>query len=128
MMIRQFRYPLAQIFWEIPAGKIDAGEDEDTTARRELREETGVVTNDFAYIGHFYPGIGYSDEVIHIYTAWNLASTSQNMDKDEFVTRTRIPFSEAINMVHSGEITDGKTIVCLLRTWEWWAEKGSFKL
>lgn len=128
MMIHQFRYPLAQVFWEIPAGKIDAGEAEDSTALRELREETGVVTNDFAYIGHFYPGIGYSDEVIHIYTAWNLATDAQNMDNDEFVTRARIPFTEAINMVHSGEINDGKTIICLLRAWEWWAKKGPFKL
>ncbi|HBQ60445.1 MAG TPA: NUDIX domain-containing protein, partial [Balneolaceae bacterium] len=59
MMLRQFRYPMSQIFWEVPAGKIDSGEPEDETALRELQEEAGVATNDFAYVGHFYPGIGY---------------------------------------------------------------------
>lgn len=122
MMIRQFRYPMRQIFWEVPAGKIDPGEAQDKTAFRELREEAGVVTSDFAYVGHFYPGIGYSDEIIHIYTAWNLKSTPQAVDDDEFVTKERISFKEALNMVHSGEINDGKTVICLLRAWHWWQE------
>ncbi|MFD2531108.1 NUDIX domain-containing protein [Gracilimonas halophila] len=128
MMIRQFRYPMAQIFWEVPAGKIDAGEPQDKTAMRELEEEAGVATGDFGYVGHFYPGIGYSDEVIHIYTAWNLDSVPQKVDDDEFVTKERIPFKEAVNMVHTGEINDGKTVICLLRAWEWWKESGPFKL
>lgn len=124
LMIRQFRYPMRQIFWEIPAGKIDTCEPEDQTALRELREEAGVATSDFAYVGHFYPGIGYTDEIIHIYTAWNLESVAQQVDDDEFVTRERIPFKEAIEMVHSGEINDGKTVICLLRAWEWWNKNG----
>lgn len=128
MMIRQFRYPMGQIFWEVPAGKIDAGEPEDQTAVRELREEAGVSTSDYTYIGHFYPGIGYSDEIIHIYAAWNLQSVPQQVDEDEFVTRQRIPFKEAVDMVHSGEINDGKTVICLLRAWEWWKKNGPFKL
>lgn len=124
LMVRQFRYPMRQIFWEVPAGKIDAGEPEDETALRELREEAGVATHDFAYVGHFYPGIGYTDEIIHIYTAWNLESVAQQVDDDEFVTKERIPFKEAIEMVHSGEINDGKTMICLLRAWEWWEKNG----
>ncbi len=128
MMLRQFRYPMAQIFWEVPAGKIDAGEPEDQTALRELQEEAGVATRDFAYVGHFYPGIGYSDEIIHIYTAWNLESVSQKVDDDEFVTRQRIPFKEAIEMVHTGEINDGKTVICLLRAWHWWQQNNPLSL
>ena len=128
MMLRQFRYPMSQIFWEVPAGKIDSGEPEDETALRELQEEAGVATNDFAYVGHFYPGIGYSDEVIHIYVAWNLESVPQQVDEDEFVTRHRIPFSEAVDMVHTGEINDGKTVICLLRAWEWWKQNEPFEL
>ncbi|MEX2363929.1 MAG: NUDIX hydrolase [Balneolaceae bacterium] len=128
MMLRQFRYPMAQIFWEVPAGKIDQGEPLDKTALRELQEEAGVATKDFAYVGHFYPGIGYSDEVIHIYTAWNLEQVIQNMDADEFVTRERLPFKKAVEMVHAGEINDGKTVVCLLRAWEWWKKNGAFKV
>lgn len=128
VLLRQFRYPPNQIFWEVPAGKIDLGENEDSTAERELEEEAGVIASNYAYVGHFYPGIGYSDEVIHIYTAWNLELTNQNVDADEFVTKETVPFSKAIEMVHSGEINDGKTVICLLRAWNWWKETGPFEL
>lgn len=128
LMIRQFRYPMRQVFWEVPAGKIDPGEKQDDTALRELREEAGITTRDHAYIGHFYPGIGYSDELIHIYTAWNLSSVPQQVDEDEFVSRERIPFKEAVDMVHSGQISDGKTVICLLRAWNWWQKQGPFTL
>lgn len=120
MLIKQFRYPMSQIFWEVPAGKIDQGETHDKTAFRELEEEAGLSSQSFAYVGHFYPGIGYSDEVIHIYIAWNLETVEQNTDEDEFVVKVRLPFEEAIQMVHSGEINDGKTVICLLRAWYWW--------
>lgn len=120
MLIRQYRYPMGQIFWEVPAGKIDKNEIQDITARRELEEEAGLKTGDLEYVGHFYPGIGYSDEIIHIYLAWNLISVEQKMDEDEFVLKVRVPFKEAIRMVHSGEINDGKTVICLLRAWEHW--------
>ena len=123
MLIRQFRYPMRQIFWEVPAGKIDPGEDQDSTAFRELKEEAGLLAEEYQYIGHFYPGIGYSDEVIHIYLAWNLETVEQNTDEDEFVLKERLPFEEAIRMVHSGEINDGKTVICLLRAWEWWKNR-----
>lgn len=123
MLIRQFRYPMAQIFWEVPAGKIDPGEDQDSTAFRELEEEAGLRAEKYEYVGHFYPGIGYSDELIHIYLAWGLTSVSQNMDEDEFVIKERIPFQKAVQMVHSGEINDGKTVICLLRAWEVWEKK-----
>jgi len=126
MMVRQFRYPMAQIFYEVPAGKIDPDENADSTAKRELREEAGLECQSFAYVGHFYPGIGYSDEIIHCYAAWNIASFDQQVDMDEFVITERLPFTEAIEMVHSGEITDGKTVIALLRTWHWWQQNGPF--
>ncbi|RNC82997.1 MAG: NUDIX hydrolase [Balneola sp.] len=117
MLIKQFRYPMSQIFWEVPAGKIDTGEPQDITATRELREEAGLKAEKLEYVGHFYPGIGYSDEVIHIYLAYGLSITDKETDEDEFVLSTRIPFEEAVKMVHSGEINDGKTVICLLRAW-----------
>lgn len=123
MLIKQFRYPMAQIFWEVPAGKIDAGEPQDRTALRELEEEAGLQTQDFEYIGHYYPAIAYTDEVIHVYTAWNLTVVAQKTDDDEFVIRVRLPFIEAVNMVHSGEINDGKTIICLLKAWHWYQQR-----
>ena len=123
MLIKQFRYPMSQIFWEVPAGKIDPGEPQDKTAFRELEEEAGLLADDFEYIGHYYPAIAYTDEIIHVYTAWNLETVDQKTDEDEFVIRVRVPFKEAVNMVHSGEINDGKTIICLLKAWHWYLER-----
>lgn len=123
MLIRQFRYPMQQVFWEVPAGKIDSGEPQNETAFRELKEETGLMAESFEYIGHFYPGIGYTDEVIHIYIAWGLQTSQQDMDEDEFLLKEKVPFKQAIEMVHSGEINDGKTVICLLRAWEWWKSR-----
>lgn len=128
MLVRQFRYPMSQVFYEAPAGKIDPDEDADSTAQRELREEAGLSCQNFEYIGHLYPGIGYSDEIIHIYTAWNIASSNQEteVEDDEFVIKERLPFSEAVEMVHSGEISDGKTMITVLRAWHWWQNEGPF--
>jgi ADP-ribose pyrophosphatase len=128
MLVRQFRYPVSQIFYEVPAGKIDPDEDADTTAERELNEEAGLVCQQFQYIGHFYPGIGYSDEIIHIYAAWGIDSSDQQTDDDEFLLKERLPFDEAIEMVHTGEISDGKTVISLLRTWHWWQKEGPFEV
>lgn len=128
MLVRQFRYPMAQIFWEVPAGKIDPDEDADSTARRELKEEAGLSCQGYHYIGHFYPGIGYSDEIIHLYTAWDIESFEQKVDEDEFLIKERLPFAEAVQMVHSGEISDGKTMVTLLRAWHWWQNEGPFSV
>lgn len=115
MLIDQFRYPPKELFMEVPAGKIDQGETVDRTAERELLEETGLIADSLINIGHFYPAIGYANEIIHIYVAQGLSQTNENTDEDEFVQQRRIPFQKAIEMVHSGEINDGKTICCLLR-------------
>ncbi len=126
MLVKQFRYPMSQIFYEVPAGKIDPDETADSTAERELQEEAGLSCENYQYIGHYYPGIGYSDEIIHLYTAWNITSFEQQVDDDEFVLKKRLPFKAAVDMVHRGEISDGKTMVALLRAWHWWQNKGPF--
>jgi ADP-ribose pyrophosphatase len=123
ILLRQFRYPVKQIFLEVPAGKIDQPEPPDLTATRELEEETGVRCDELHYIGHFYPGIGYADEVIHIYAATSLSDSPAHTDPDEFVEPFRIPFTEALEMVHNGIINDGKTVICLLRTWHWYQQR-----
>lgn len=128
MLVKQFRYPMGQIFYEVPAGKIDPAETPADTAMRELREEAGLVCRDVRYIGHFYPGIGYTDEVIHLYVAWNIESFEQNVDDDEFLLKERLPFKDALERVHSGEISDGKTMIALLRAWHWWKQQGPFEL
>ena len=115
VLIQQFRYPVQQLFWEVPAGKIDPSEDPLSTASRELGEETGYSAEKWTYIGHFYPAVGYADEIIHIYLAEGLIQGEQNMDKDEFLSVYRVPFEEALSMIDSGEINDAKTISSIIR-------------
>ncbi len=128
MLVQQFRYPAGQIFYEVPAGKIDPGESQERTARRELLEESGLFALNLEYAGHFYPGIGYSDEIIHIYVAWGLTSEKQNVDEDEFLINYRIDFAEGVEMINRGEISDGKTICSLLMAREWWIKNEPFRV
>jgi len=113
LLLRQFRYAPARMFWEVPAGKRDAGEHPDTTAHRELLEETGLMSDELVQIGHFYPAIGFADEIIYVYLARNLTVSTSKMDDDEFVESVRLPASTVYNMLDNGEIEDGKTIISL---------------
>lgn len=128
MLVRQFRYPLKRTFYEVPAGKIDPGEPPYTTAVRELEEETGLRAERCEKVGHFHPVIGYSDEIIHSYVAWDLTRHSINSDSDEFLEPHRVPVSRAFSMIRTGEITDGKTICALMQTKMWWEENHPFDL
>ncbi|MEX1012032.1 MAG: NUDIX hydrolase [Balneolaceae bacterium] len=126
MLIRQYRYPTGQIHLEVPAGKIDPGEPPLETAIRETEEETGLRVGDIAYAGHFYPCIGYADEIIHIYVAWDLDQIGSNRDDDEFLLTERVPYHTALDMIASGEINDGKTITSLVKAQMWWRENAPF--
>jgi ADP-ribose pyrophosphatase len=128
MLVKQFRYPVKQIFYEVPAGKIDPGEPPEETALRETEEETGIRAGSIAYIGHFYPCIGYSDEIIHIYAAWDLDQLPGNTDHDEFLVNFRVPFQQALNMIEKGDITDSKTICSLIKTSLWWRRNRPFQV
>ena len=119
LLERQFRYPLARVFLEFPAGKIDSGEAVEATARRELLEETGFVASGWRHLGVLHPCIGYSDEHIEIFLARGLVRQSQQkLDHGEFLEVLSLPLEEALLAVRAGEITDGKTIAALF-----WAEK-----
>jgi len=110
---RQFRYPLQQVFVELPAGKIDAGEDVLVTGQRELLEETGYVASKWANLGYQHPCIGYSNEVIHMYLATELTAGAHSRDVDEALEVFEVSFEKCMSMVKRGEITDGKTLVAL---------------
>lgn len=110
---RQFRYPLHQVFIELPAGKIDAGEDILITGQRELLEETGYTASEWVKLGHQHPCIGYSNEVIHMYLARGLNAGEHQRDEDESLEVFEAAFEVCIKMIQSGEITDGKTIIAL---------------
>lgn len=115
---RQFRYPLRQVFLELPAGKIDAGEHPLDTARRELREETGYKAKNWRHLGVMHPCIGYSNERIEIFLAHGLSYVGHEPDQGEFIEVIELSLADAMLAVRDGEITDGKTLAGLL-----WAEK-----
>ena len=110
---KQFRYPLNDVFIELPAGKIDAGEDVLSTGQRVLLEETGYTATQWVKLGHQHPCIGYSNEVIHIFLAQHLTKNAQQLDDDEMLEVFNAPFDECLSMVTQGKITDGKTITAL---------------
>jgi ADP-ribose pyrophosphatase len=110
---KQFRYSLHQVFIELPAGKIDAGEDVLMTGQRELLEETGYSASDWVKLGHQHPCIGYSNEVIHMYLARGLSAGMYQRDDDEHLDLFEASFEHCLSMIQNGEITDGKTIVAL---------------
>jgi len=116
---RQYRYPVGQTMLELPAGKIDPGEPIETTARRELLEETGHVASLWRYLGLMHPCIGYSNERIEIFLASGLSQESgPQLDHGEFLEVLDLTLGEALEGVRVGTITDAKTITALF-----WAEK-----
>lgn len=118
---RQWRSPMDQAFWEIPAGKIDPGEDPFETAVRELAEETGLAADSWVELGTIHNAIGYSNERIVIFLAQGIhaAEGGQKLDAGEFLTLRRLLFDEAMAMTRNGEITDVKTLVGLTWARDW---------
>ena len=115
---RQHRYPLHRDFIELPAGKIDAGEETLACAQRELLEETGYTARDWQYVTTVYPCIGYTDERLVYYLARDLTYSGQQPDEDEFLEIFQLSFERAMGMIKSGEICEAKTVVGLF-----WLEK-----
>jgi len=107
---RQFRYPLGRAFLELPAGKIDAGEDILACAVRELREETGYEAGDWRHVGVMHPCIGYSDERIEVFFAHGLSQAARALDDGEFLEVLSLRVDEVEQAIRAGRITDAKTI------------------
>ena len=116
IMERQYRSPLDRVILEIPAGKLDAPDEDRLSAiKRELREETGYSADEWTEIGDFHPAPAYSDEFITMYLARSLHKGEQHLDEDEFLDVYAIPLPELVQDVMEGRISDAKTQVCILK-------------
>lgn len=124
LFVEQFRYPYMETVLELPAGKLEYGEDPFEAGKRELLEETGAAAENYRDLGKLYPTPGYCGEIIHMYLAENLTFSEQHLDEDEFLEVRRIPLEEAFRMVMRNEIRDSKTQVGILKTYQ--LVKGQF--
>ena len=115
LLVSQYRYPYQRVVREVPAGKLEYGEDPREAALRELREETGATPGEFRSLGELYPSPGYCGEIIRMYLARDLSFGETHLDADEFLNLERIPFSQLVEQVLSGEIKDAKTIAAVLK-------------
>lgn len=118
VMERQYRYPLHQDFYELPAGKIDSNEDPLLCAQRELLEETGYTAESWRYLATLHPCIGYSDEKLMYYLAEGLAFKGAQLDDGEYLEVFTLTLATALEWIKEGKITDNKTVSGLF-----WAEK-----
>ena len=115
VLVRQFRYPYKETIYEIPAGKLEKGEDPFEAGKREFKEETGGVAEEYISLGEIYPSPGYTNEIIRLYAAKNITFEEQNLDDDEFLQVCQISFDELIRRIMSGEIKDAKTIAAAFK-------------
>lgn len=114
-MVRQYRYPVGRVLTELPAGKLEYGEDPLAAAKRELSEEVGAAAEHWESLGRILPTPGYCDEVHHLWLATGLTFGEAHPDEGEFLEQLAIPFGLAVKMALDGSLTDSKSIVAILR-------------
>ncbi len=115
LMVKQFRYPFRTVLTELPAGKLEFGEDHREAGLRELKEETGAECEKFEYLGVCYPSVAYLTEKIHMYLATGLSFDKQHLDDDEFLDVIKIKLEDAVEMVMNNELPDAKTQCAILK-------------
>ena len=115
LVVRQYRYVFGRVLAELPAGKLDPGEDPVAGALRELKEETGAEPETFLPLGKLLPAPGCYGETLHLFLAKGLKFSQQQLDPDEFLNVERVPFDEMVHRCVNGEIDDAKTVAAVLR-------------
>lgn len=113
IMVRQYRYALGRETLEIPAGKVDRGEKPEQCARRELLEETGYEAESLTLIYTYAPAIGYSNELIHIFSGHHLTQVDTKIDQREISSLERLGLEQVRSLIREGRILDGKTLIGL---------------
>ena len=116
LLVRQFRYPYKEVLLELPAGKLEKGEDPFEAVKREQMEETGTAGEHYTFLGNLYPSPGYCGEIIRIWACRISEKGEMHLDEDEFLEVERIPLKKAVEMVLNNEIPDSKTQVGILKT------------
>ena len=114
-LVKQFRYPYHEEMLEIPAGKLNEGEDPLECAKRELEEETGMCADKWESLGVYRPTPGYTDEKLYIFLATKLKNGTQRLDEDEFLDIEKYDLFRAVKMIERGEITDAKTVIAIYK-------------
>lgn len=115
-MVRQFRYAVGKVMLEIPAGKLETGEDPLEAAKRELSEETGCSAAKWTELGIMHPTPGYCSEKLYVYLAQDLVEGKIHLDDGEILTAEKYPVSEIVDKIMSGDISDAKTVFGILKT------------
>jgi len=124
LLVRQYRHAVGGWLLEVPAGKLDTGEEPEVCARRELEEEVGARAGELVPLGAIWASPGFTDEKIWLFLARCLEDARQSLEADEVLTVETLPFEEAVRRVHRGEICDGKSVCALLRAHAWLAAEG----
>jgi ADP-ribose pyrophosphatase len=114
LLIKQYRYAAGDFIYEIPAGKLDAGEDPRACAERELQEETGCSATDVEHLCTFFTTPGFTDEKIHAFLATGLTRGVAARERDEFMTVETVTLSRALQMIKAGELSDAKSALAIL--------------
>ena len=114
VLVRQYRYPVDALVWELPAGRLDPGESPEAAARREMEEEVGLRPRRLEPLAVFYTTPGFCDEVMHLFRATGLESVAARPEADERIESRAFTLEEARGMIRAGEIREGKTLVALL--------------
>jgi ADP-ribose pyrophosphatase len=114
LLIRQYRYAARGYLYEVPAGRLDAGENPTECAVRELREEAGCTAESIEYLTSILTTPGFTDEKIHLFMATGLTAGETKHEADEFLELAPMLLSRALEMIQAGEIQDGKTVIALL--------------
>jgi ADP-ribose pyrophosphatase len=115
ILVRQFRYPIKKVVLELPAGKLEKGEDPDLAAKRELEEETGYRADKWSSLGYINTTPGFCDEKLYLYKAEGLHFVGEHPDEGEIIKSFEVSIPELMLKIKSGEINDAKTLCAVLR-------------